>query len=755
MNIIDITDPRLLGAREAEIEYKSLEPSTLSLEIPVDSLADDCPYTIGQHYRVVCGGRTMIVGPCTETRPAYSGGRASWKVTISDYFHILDGSTYISSKPWNTTTAGTDRYTQPVSKTPVGNLAMSPDPSQEDPQSRIADTIKIILKQASEKLFPCKCDLRISESAQLVPWVASTSSYLALLVELRKWRPNMAAWWDYSEYDDPANPSPLPVLVFDEQDKMPSYPVDLNSQAVTDFSANPRPDLVPPAVGFIHTTQDTRGKTASIANIWPQGADLSAPGCVIAEYSSGASEVYTPPKQNQTEEEKEREEAEKRRQKASKRETLQKVRVTGKPLPGNGGDPADFWRRHEPRIADIANQLAYGIVTKRLAPASGNEGAGYDASATKYELIKGQIGDETPGLKWAEVILTQKIIHNGKPPEKYADLFPHKDANGNYFGLWGRHVRTMNRIGGTYIVGGDGEVYDGDPPEEEEPEEDPPDPGQLYGGDDARLLKLSRDYYEATRITPYDGSITLKDTVTDQILGRVINISGGRPEWMTMQALVQSVNIDLMTATTRITMGPPKHLAFEDPASRNRDAGSQPDETKKEEAQSTNPENCSWQWNREPNRHPDATGVGPMSKPITNTATDTIEYDFQVRSLRDDNQNITGGEIKHGKCLCLSTGAEKSTGSGWMKIGMGEIFCNIALDKYGAITKAELSDTRGPYRPYQTPPDNAADTIPWNQPGYYSFLIAEVTADKIIQRQIGTVLFCYTHGGSPLPAVTP
>jgi hypothetical protein len=75
------------------------------------------------------------------------------------------------------------------------------------------------------------------------------------------------------------------------------------------------------------------------------------------------------------------------------------------------------------------------------------------------------------------------------------------------------------------------------------------------------------DYlYAATSILHYDGGFTLsEDECSGQVgLGNVVCLAGGRLEWATMDAVVQSITETIDDGRTAVVLGPPKHLGVDD-----------------------------------------------------------------------------------------------------------------------------------------------------------------------------------------------
>lgn len=91
--------------------------------------------------------------------------------------------------------------------------------------------------------------------------------------------------------------------------------------------------------------------------------------------------------------------------------------------------------------------------------------------------------------------------------------------------------------------------------------------GNVSSGDLAEPtpVGLPRAYYEATHTPQWDGQITITEReVSSDFAGNVINISGGRGEWESMNAVPQSVDLDADNGVTSLSVGLANHLRIED-----------------------------------------------------------------------------------------------------------------------------------------------------------------------------------------------
>jgi hypothetical protein len=86
-----------------------------------------------------------------------------------------------------------------------------------------------------------------------------------------------------------------------------------------------------------------------------------------------------------------------------------------------------------------------------------------------------------------------------------------------------------------------------------------------YVGEETVPENLAENIYQSVSLLPYEGKIRLvRREISGTFLGKVINVEGGREEWETMNAVVQTVEEHLDTGETTILLGPPKHLGPDD-----------------------------------------------------------------------------------------------------------------------------------------------------------------------------------------------
>lgn len=83
---------------------------------------------------------------------------------------------------------------------------------------------------------------------------------------------------------------------------------------------------------------------------------------------------------------------------------------------------------------------------------------------------------------------------------------------------------------------------------------------------EAAPVGLAQVLYDALSVLEHEGTLTIvRQEVGDAPqMGQCLNLSGWRPEWATMRAVIQEVAEDVDLGTTTIRVGPPQHLGPRD-----------------------------------------------------------------------------------------------------------------------------------------------------------------------------------------------
>lgn len=150
------------------------------------------------------------------------------------------------------------------------------------------------------------------------------------------------------------------------------------------------------------------------------------------------------------------------------------------------------------------------------------------------ELLEGQVADWMPGQAQEETVLL-RVSYTVENAAGTANA----EVRDEEFAV---NITTTNLTTGTYTS--IGEIIVG---------ESPP-------------TGLAAFLYAGLSVLEWEGAITLTgESVAGSIgIGNAINITGGRAEWASMNAVVQEIEEDVDSGTVRISVGPPQHLGPRD-----------------------------------------------------------------------------------------------------------------------------------------------------------------------------------------------
>lgn len=243
--------------------------------------------------------------------------------------------------------------------------------------------------------------------------------------------------------------------------------------------------------------------------------------------------------------------------------------------------------------------------------------------------------------------------------------------------------------------------------------------------------------YNSTQTLHWEGSVALIDqeALEVQYLGGTLNISGGRSEWTTMQAVVQQVSVSAAGGTTSITFGPPNHLSIQDIIELMRvgrdqtiyQMGSPDDEEDNGDSvleagyayPGTNTTEAAPILIR-PSFHTELLGTGKVL---------IWPGRFSVRKLDggvEDKATKVGGVDLADKPLALS--------------GTGDLGVEIETDQYGNITAGpEVKFASGSPQSHR-PPETLGESDPC-QTGLYRWKLADVGSTDISNRRSGAIVY--------------
>lgn len=727
MRVLDVSGGDFLDVAEgASFSRSSFGGSCVSFRVPVGRFTG-CPFEEGEVVKVVWRGKTLLIGPVINPQHLLEGDSECWEVKIYDYWWNLDNIQYFV----NGRSSGIfSRF----------RLGYSTSEVVAQATEKLSVALAGVLDHAIEVAgLPIAYDLRLDDGAEMIPFAYSSESYASLLVQIQKWRPNMAAWFEYGDDDEI-------TLVIADHDELPEVVVDLASVDVSEMSLRARPDLVPPAVGL--TCNAVVSGAQRVVTVYPSGASLSQPYAVTAEVEvPGGVEV----------------EEEGGGGKVASTGSLAydtpRVVVKGDKFPDSSAKAQWVARlkRWAPALNDCSNLEVAGAEVTGIVPAD-PEHAGYSSTAVKYELIAGSINGKSQRIKWGKVRV-DVLVRATDPPETVRQYFPRYSGGKRWIGTLTFEVTTTNVSRASYRVNRAGSV------ESVSGGDDDPGGGGDPGGDESYNIGgvyagVLKSYYEATRLLPYDGSVTVLDDF-DQVCGGRLSVVGGLEEWASMQAVIQGVELDLKSGVSVVSVGAPEHISLQEALERSRQIADAMGRTAFRDSVENGSGNGTGGSGNGGSGDKDKDAaelptVGPSVRllqapePVVLGARG-CEVGFQCRLAYDGEGAVSGAYIRRGKAMFAGGyigGDLPEGGEGdWVACpsASGEVWLKVVLDKEGVFKGSGLSSAGGVSSPVVLAEEDREDDY------VYWFHLATIDGNKVVQHVTGTV-YLLVHPGTFGPA---
>jgi hypothetical protein len=351
--------------------------------------------------------------------------------------------------------------------------------------------------------------------------------------KMLRWSPDAVAWMDYSTVPPTFN-------VTRRGDCIPaSIPF---AGAVESVQIKALPDLIAPSVVIRYLQEnkvDGAPAVVVIPDVWPSGASGTEYGALVQSVRLAGSNS-----------------------------TYQKQPVVATPIPTDdsanagsdtgGGGPSDdptitWWRRKvawlQPFSADrLAITNVYGIVDSgQLDPSGDGSPLDDDISLYPNELTSGSVaawmGCTVGATTWSALATYSYPDTPDSESQRALGVFGPGSGGGSesaqvYIAC---HARATNAVTQTYA--------------------------QLTSYLQAEPVPsgLAEYLYNSLATLQYDGAYTIiSQEVGAWKLGAVLNLTGGRPEWSGMNALLQEITDDLDTGRTTLRFGAAGHLSMQD-----------------------------------------------------------------------------------------------------------------------------------------------------------------------------------------------
>lgn len=695
------------GVMAASYTWQNFTPGCVSWSQPARDQKEVAPYSYKEGVRVTMNGQVVLVGTIRKCVLEQNGSVWRWQVEAYDILKPLEDTQYIAA-------SGSARGA--VSK---GFAIKGGDGATASVvrQIKIASVLKGVLEHAQKYgVLSRDAVIDVSVAAEATAWDSALKcdTYAGVLRKLLAMRPGMVLWVDYSGL--------TPVVRVADGADLDGVRLNRAGDRITELSLSPRPDLVPPAVGVILTS----GGVGHGTQVYPPGADLRQEGCVTVQLDVPDSsddeedDESSPSSQNWD-------------------FTRPIVEIRGEKLPTGESDAKDWWVKKIPELKS-AGDVKFGQL--KLDKAEGIEGMdmdNYSEDATKYEHVSGELSTACKTVKWCYVVLKQFGWVTSPPPKSCAGLFPIRMKHGgklcycNWFCWTGRTINVKHR---KYRADHDGtDVTDNDSGGDDGENDD--DDSNVTIPDYMGVLK---DYYDATRAVPWEGQVTMLRVIEPaELVGRKLGIEGVREEYEEMNTIVQSVNVDMDSETTSISLGVPDHLSLQDMLERLREMAESQQDLDQEQTNDTVGATQQFSFDTEGEESPPAPSVGPEGKVIwTTSSKENPWYALQVDLDYDESFGVvTGARMREVSFLLYGTkiGAIAGDNDGWKTLDQtsGEVWVNCTVNYLGHFVSASVAQGQGAVNIWS--PLEAEKGTNYS----YSFHVATIADNRVMQHMLGDI----------------
>ncbi len=321
-----------------------------------------------------------------------------------------------------------------------------------------------------------------------------------------RWTPDAVAAFDYTT-------SPYPTLSILRRSDATALTLPAYGAPVSGLDLTPRHDLQAPAVVLkFEQTNDIDNDTFTSLTVQaaPSTATGDEPGALVMTLDlAGARATYQ----------------------------KQKVRTAVIPTSDTSTGVIAWWKGKFPWLTDFADTdltVVTGTQTRTIENPSNYPGI--TLSDLPNELLEGSVASWME-LDAAPLLVQATLQYTGTATDESTAVFG----------------STNQRVVYTRVIGtnADTETY-----------------SRLTSETEAEAIPtgLAQALYDAVGILHYDGTIELTE---EECTGRgapgsLVNLSGGRAEWATMNAQVQRIEENVDLGLTKMTVGPGKHLGHGD-----------------------------------------------------------------------------------------------------------------------------------------------------------------------------------------------
>lgn len=687
-------------------QWKNFSPAQVSFQLAREMM-DAAPFSYKERVRLTWDGVTVLEGTVRKCDAALSDSSYVWQVQICDHWMPMEGTTFFGSGDG----AGRIGFN-------FASYSGIPSGAAEKRRIKIAAALRTVLANArTHGALVTDYVVDVDDSAWIWDTEVSCDKHASLLRKFLSSRPGMVAWFDYSGV--------APVLHIADGDRLDPVTLDRITHRLAKIQLTERVDLVPPAVGVVMT----RGKYTTYSLVHPVGADLHQEGCTIVQ--------LTDPREGSVDEEDDKDGVDSDTYNYAKPEVM----VLGEKMPTGPGDAREWWTKKIPELAKVPGAV-FGVIQRETPAVQGQDAANYSTEATKYELVFGSLSESCTAIKWCEVIFKQYVYIDSPPKKGFELIFPRKKtvtANGEkvtryYNWLTWRGITTNVRKR-YYKVDRQGTIG---------PEDGSAFPPPEGGGSSEQPWPNYRpvlaSYYEMTRVAPWAGSVEALTAIRpDLLLGRRLSITGGNPAWADMLTVIQGVTVDLFSGNTDVSTGVPDHLSLQSMIDRQQQLYNDQASMDARESQERQIEDQKTELTYDPNARisPKAPTVGPKGEVVWAAAPqEPNDYGFRVQLEYDENGQKTGATITPGKILLNGRVLGDAPASKDLPMMNGEVWLNLILNEDETITGMAVTSSAGTVDPLML---LAVDGEKPSRLFYYSFPLAVIKGDEVIQYALGTI----------------
>lgn len=697
-----------LANQSCSWQWRNFTAAQVSFQLGREMM-DAAPFSYKERVRVTWNGVTVLEGTVRKCDAALSASSYVWQVDIYDDWQPMEGTTFFGSGDG----AGRVGFN-------FASFSGIPSGAAEQRRIRVAAALRTVLDNAIKHgALVTDYVLDVSETAWIWDTEVACDKHASLLRKFLSKRPGMVAWFDYS--------GDSPVLHIADGDRLSPVTLDRITHRLSKIQLTERVDLVPPAVGVVMT----RGKYTTSTIVHPAGADLHQEGCTIVQLSDPLSGTAD-------DEDDGKEGVDGPQYNYAKPEVM----VLGELMPTGPDDARKWWTNWIPELARVPG-AQFGAIQRETPAVEGQDAKNYSTTATKYRLAFGDLSESCTSIKWCEVIFRQYVYIDVPPKKGFELIFPRKKTvtvNGakvtryyNWLTWRGITTNTRKRY---YKVDRQGTIGP------EDGSEFPPPSGGGGSGEAPwpNYRPVLESYYQMTRVAPWTGSVdALMAIRPDLLLGRRLSISGGNPAWVDMRTVIQGVTVDLYVGNTYVSTGVPDHLSLQSMIDRQQQLYNDQAAMDARDNQDQVQEGQKTELTYDPNARisPKAPTVSPRGEIIWTAATqEPNDYGFRVQLEYDENNQKTGATITPGKIMLNGRVLGEAPSSKDLPMMNGEVWLNLVLNEAETITGMAVISSAGTVDPLML---LSVDGKRPSRLFYYSFPLAVIKGDEVIQYAMGTI----------------